>query len=69
MQAAARTFFHKDASRLGSSEAALLAVVLPNPRQLRVDAPSHYVLSQRDWTLKQMENLGGPGYLSSIEPH
>jgi monofunctional biosynthetic peptidoglycan transglycosylase len=69
VQAAARTFFHKDASRLGSSEAALLAVVLPNPRLLRVDAPSHYVLTQRDWTLKQMENLGGPGYLSSIEPH
>jgi monofunctional biosynthetic peptidoglycan transglycosylase len=68
VQAAARTFFHKDASRLSSGEAALLAVVLPNPRLYRVDAPSRYVLSQREWTLKQMENLGGAAYLSSIEP-
>ena len=41
----------------------------PIPCCLRVDAPSHYVLTQRDWTLKQMANLGGPGYLGSIEPH
>jgi monofunctional glycosyltransferase len=68
VQAAARTFFHKDASRLSSADAALLAVVLPNPRLYRVDAPSRYVLSQREWTLKQMENLGGAAYLSSIEP-
>jgi monofunctional glycosyltransferase len=68
VQAAARVFFHKDASRLNSTDSALLAVVLPNPRLYRVDAPSHFVLAQRDWTLKQMANLGGPAYLSAIEP-
>jgi monofunctional glycosyltransferase len=68
VQAAARTFFHEDASRLSSAQAALLAVVLPNPRLYRVDAPSRYVLSQRDWTLRQMANLGGAAYLDSIEP-
>lgn len=68
VQAAARTFFHKDAARLNSAEAALLAVVLPNPRLLRVDAPSRYMLAQRDWTLRQMANLGGAAYLDTIEP-
>jgi monofunctional biosynthetic peptidoglycan transglycosylase len=68
VQAAANTFFRKDASRLNSSDSALLAVVLPNPRLYRVEAPSRYVLAQRDWTLRQMANLGGPAYLNAIEP-
>jgi monofunctional glycosyltransferase len=67
VEAAARHFFHEHASALTPEQSALLAVVLPNPRQLRVDAPSRYVLSQRDWTLKQMANLGGPAYLRGIE--
>ncbi len=68
VEAAARVFFHKDAAHLGSAESALLAVVLPNPRLYRVDAPSRFVLAQRDWTLRQMANLGGPAYLNAIEP-
>jgi len=68
VQAAAQSYFHKDAARLSSSEAALLAVVLPNPQLLRVDAPSRYVLAQREWTLRQMANLGGPAYRNVIEP-
>jgi monofunctional biosynthetic peptidoglycan transglycosylase len=67
VEAAARHFFHEHATALSAEQSALLAVVLPNPHLLRVDAPSHYVLSQRDWTLKQMANLGGPGYLRAIE--
>jgi monofunctional biosynthetic peptidoglycan transglycosylase len=67
VEAAARHFFHEHASNLTREQSALLAVVLPNPRQLKVDAPSRYVLSQRDWTLKQMANLGGPAYLRGIE--
>ena len=68
VEAAARHFFHEHATALTREQSALLAVVLPNPQRLRVDAPSRYVLSQRDWTLKQMANLGGPGYLRGIEP-
>jgi monofunctional biosynthetic peptidoglycan transglycosylase len=67
VEAAARHFFHEHASALTREQSALLAVVLPNPRQLHVGAPSRYVLSQRDWTLKQMANLGGPAYLRGIE--
>jgi hypothetical protein len=26
------------------------------------------MLAQRDWTLRQMANLGGPAYLHGIEP-
>jgi monofunctional glycosyltransferase len=68
VEAAARHFFHEGAARLTRQQSALLAVVLPNPRRLRVDAPSSYVLAQRDWTLKQMADLGGPAYLREIEP-
>jgi monofunctional biosynthetic peptidoglycan transglycosylase len=68
VEAAARSYFHEDAAHLSSSQSALLAVVLPNPLLLRVDAPSHYVQTQRDWTLRQMANLGGPAYRSVIEP-
>jgi monofunctional biosynthetic peptidoglycan transglycosylase len=67
VEAAARHFFHRHAAALTADESALLAVVLPNPRQLRVDAPSRYVLAQRDWTLQQMAHLGGPAYLRRIE--
>jgi monofunctional glycosyltransferase len=68
VQAAAQVFFHKDAAHLGSAESALLSVVLPNPRRWRVEAPTRYMLSERDWTLRQMANLGGPAYLHRIEP-
>ena len=68
VEAAARSYFHKDAAHLDSNEAALLAVVLPNPLLLHVEAPSRYVLAQRDWTLHQMANLGGPAYRNVIEP-
>ena len=67
VEAAARRYFHEPALALTPEQSALLAVVLPNPRLLKVDAPSRYVLTQRDWTLRQMANLGGPGYLRGIE--
>src|SRR5580693_2114631 len=68
VEAAARHFFHESAARLTREQSALLAVVLPNPLRLHADAPSSYVLAQRDWTLKQMADLGGPAYLREIEP-
>lgn len=68
VEAAARRFYHESAARLTRSQSALLAVVLPNPMRLHVDAPSAYVLNQRDWILKQMAELGGPAYLREIEP-
>jgi monofunctional glycosyltransferase len=67
VEAAAHHFYHKSAARLTSSEAAVLAAVLPNPIKMRVDRPSAYVMSRRDWILGQMRDLGGASYLKGIE--
>jgi len=45
--AASEVYFHKPASRLSASDAALLAAVLPSPKRMRVDAPSRYVRSRQ----------------------
>ncbi len=57
-EAAAQHFFHEPAARLGRSEAALLAAVLPNPRRYSVAAPSRFVQERRDWIEGQMQALG-----------
>jgi monofunctional glycosyltransferase len=67
MEAAARRFYHKPAAHLTSSEAAILAAVLPNPIRMHADRPSAYVLSRRDWILGQMRALGGASYLQAVE--
>ncbi|RWR01533.1 peptidoglycan transglycosylase [[Pantoea] beijingensis] len=63
VEEASQRFFHKPASKLTQSEAALLAAVLPNPHQFRVNAPSSYVLRRQQWILRQMRQLGGEGFL------
>ena len=67
VQAAAQYFFHKDARRLNRADSALLAAVLPNPRRYRVDAPSRWVVTHRDWIAEQMAELGGTAYLNLVE--
>jgi len=67
VEAAAHHFYHKPAARLTSGEAAIMAAVLPNPIKMRIDRPSAYVMSRRDWILGQMRGLGGAGYLKGIE--
>lgn len=63
-QAAARTFFGKDASKLGPAEAARLAAVLPNPRKYSVAKPGPYVQRRARAIQRQMRALGGPAYLA-----
>jgi monofunctional glycosyltransferase len=67
VEAASQRYFHKPAARLSSSEAALMAAVLPNPLHYHADSPSPYVLSRRDWILGQMRDLGGSSYLQALE--
>jgi monofunctional glycosyltransferase len=67
MEAAARRFYHKPAARLTSSEAAVLAAVLPNPIRMHADRPSAYVQQRREWILGQMRALGGASYLQAVE--
>ena len=57
--AASTVFFHKPASRLNASDAALLAAVLPSPKRLRADKPSRYVRSRQQWIMNQMGHMGG----------
>lgn len=61
--AAARAFFHEAPARLDGWQSALLASVLPNPKRLRADRPSPYVLSHAEWTQRQVRQLGGVSYL------
>ena len=65
--AASDVYFHKPAARLNTYDAALLAAVLPSPKRLRVNAPSHYVRSRQEWIVAQMRRLGGTEMLSRVE--
>ncbi|HHL2561080.1 TPA: monofunctional biosynthetic peptidoglycan transglycosylase [Yersinia enterocolitica] len=65
VEAAARHFFHKPASKLSASEAALLAAVLPNPLRFKANAPSGYVISRQQWILRQMRQLGGKDFIQA----
>lgn len=66
VEAASRRYFGKPAARLDAYQAALLAAVLPNPRRLRVERPSSYVLSRQRWIAQQMRMLGGRSYLREL---
>lgn len=66
-QAAARTYFRKDAGRLGNAEAARLAAVLPNPKRYSVARPGPYVQRRSRAVERQMRQIGGAGYLKSLD--
>jgi monofunctional biosynthetic peptidoglycan transglycosylase len=63
---AAETFIGKRPSELTKGDAALLAAVLPNPKQLNVRSPSPHMLERKRWIEEQMEQLGGVGYLKDL---
>lgn len=69
VEEAAQRYFHKPASRLTMSEAALLAAVLPNPVRFKAAAPSGYVRSRQAWIMRQMRQLGGESFLQSNKLH
>ncbi len=52
---AAETSFGRPASALTRRQAALLAAVLPNPRQWSAAHPSPHVARRADWTLERMD--------------
>jgi len=56
-QAAARTYFNKDAKDLSREEAAMIAVCLPNPKKYTVKPMSRYVARRYPVILRQMNNL------------
>jgi len=66
-EAASRRFFGKPARALTPREASLLAAVLPDPEDLRLDPPSAYVLERAERIRTQMQQLGGPAFLERLE--
>lgn len=47
VEAASKKFFHKHAKQLTTSEAALIAAVLPNPIKFKINKPSPYILKRQ----------------------
>lgn len=66
VEAASRTYFNKPVGELTRQEAALIAAVLPNPYHYSVQKPSDYVKRRKQWILRQMNSLGGVGYLKDL---
>jgi len=66
VEAASQYYFRKPAKNLKTSEAALLAAVLPNPRKFKVNAPTQQVLTKQAWILKQMRQLGGESVVKDL---
>ena len=65
--AASENFFAKSPNELTDAEAALLAAVLPNPIQMRVDAPTSYVQERQRWIIQQMRRLHREQWITLIE--
>ena len=64
-QAAARSFFGKDAARLSQAQSARLAAVLPSPKRYNARNPGPYVQRRSRGIERQMRQLGS-GYLDTI---
>ena len=65
VEAASNIYFHKHAKNLTQTEAAYLASLLPNPVIYSRNYSENLVKRQR-WIIRQMNNLGGASYLSSL---
>jgi monofunctional biosynthetic peptidoglycan transglycosylase len=57
-EAAAQRYFQVTAARLTSSQAALIAASLPNPRRWSPARPTSYLQRRQTWILRQMDQLG-----------
>jgi monofunctional biosynthetic peptidoglycan transglycosylase len=66
VEAASKRYFKKSAAKLTTSQAALLAAVLPAPKRYRVDKPSAYVRARQAWIIQQIAHLGGTKALQSL---
>lgn len=66
-QAAARSFFGKDASRLTPAESARLAAVLPNPKRYNARNPGPYVQRRARAVERQARQIGGEAYLRALD--
>ena len=65
-EAAARHYFDKPASDLNRREAALLAALLPNPRNYRIRPAEPHIERRVAWINAQVTRLGGVQYLQTL---
>ena len=66
-QAAARTFFGRDASALGTAQSARLAAVLPSPKRYSAANPGPYVQRRTRAIERNMRQIGGTSYLDALD--
>jgi monofunctional biosynthetic peptidoglycan transglycosylase len=65
--AASKAYFGKPPSELTNADAALLAAVLPNPKQLHIENPSPYVLERQGWIIEQMQRLHRERWITLLQ--
>ncbi len=58
VEAASQRYFKRKAKNLSSSQSALIAAVLPNPKKMRIDRPSSYVLERQ----RKIKNRPAPHF-------
>ena len=58
VEAASHEYLNKSAKKLTAKNAALMAVVLPNPRKSSIQNPSPYTKKRQAWCLQQMKFWG-----------
>lgn len=54
VEAASQYYFNKSAKNLSKSEAAWIAVILPNPKEYDPKNPSGYLARKHSWVMRQM---------------
>ncbi|MCF8340909.1 MAG: monofunctional biosynthetic peptidoglycan transglycosylase [Chitinophagaceae bacterium] len=59
IEAAAKEYFNKPASKLNRTQAAMIAASLPNPKKYTVKPVSRYVSIRSKWVIRQMGFLEG----------
>ncbi len=71
-QAAAETFFDKDASELTRKEACTIAACLPSPLKRNAGKPSAYVSKRSTQLSKMIPNIIYPDWIErkdAVKPH
>ena len=58
VESAARTYYQTAARQLTARQAAMLAAILPSPRQWNPARPTAYLVHRQRWILQQMHNIG-----------
>ncbi|TDK24449.1 monofunctional biosynthetic peptidoglycan transglycosylase [Luteimonas aestuarii] len=66
-QAAARTYFRRDAKDLTLAQSARMAAVLPSPKRYSIANPGPYVQRQSRWVERNVRQLGGAAYLDTLD--